>query len=361
MMESQTPQDLTPKNDGTSSGDPLSMGSSKSSNPVFLNQMQAQILNLCRALDQSVATGEFDCKKWISELNNYVSNSQNRLLYNDISNYIFSKNGREYGSMMTNLETVIDYAMGHLRPDEGHPDKEKEILYKTILKFYDHLNLAQKQVEMFDSDRKSLQQDIELEVKTEISNATKDITSQLVGLVALFTAMSFLVFGGIASLDSIFKSVERFVNLESSVLPVLLVAIAWAFCMMNLLFGFMYFVLRLVKPEQFTIRSEKNMVQRYPVVFLANYILLCLFVLFAAVWFVSCYDVALPILNFVINNPLLICIVGAAVFIGFFFLLGWHLWAIYTNTDTPFKSVHHFLVKHISSLKNALKILFIII
>ena len=357
MPAAQTTEDLPSENGKQVSSDPLAKGNSKPSNPksVFLNQMQAQILSLCRALDQSVATGQFHCEDWISELNKYISNSQNRLLYNDISNYIFSKNGREYVSMMTNMDAVVDYAMTHLRAD-----KEKEVLYKTILKFYDHLNLARKQVEMFDSDRKSLQQDIELEVKTEISNATKDITSQLVGLVALFTAMSFLVFGGIASLDSIFESVKRFVNLESSVLPVLLVAVAWAFCMMNLLFAFMYFVLRLVKPEQFTIRSEKNMVQRYPVVFLANYILLFLFVLFTAIWFASCYDVALPILNFVINNPLLICILGAVVFIVFFFFLGWHLWAIYTDTDTPFKSARHFLVEHISSFKNALKILFII-
>ena len=296
-MESQTPQDLSSNNDTPPLKDPLSKGDSKSSNPAFLNQMQVQILNLCRALDQSVATGQFNCEDWIFELKKYISDSQNRLLYNDISNYIFSKNSREYGSMMTNLDTVIDYAMTYLRPD-----KENELLYKTILKFYDHLNLAQKQVEMFDSDRKSLQQDIELEVKTEISNATKDITSQLVGLVALFTAMSFLVFGGIASLDSIFKSVELFVNLQSSVLPVLLVAVAWAFCMMNLLFSFMYFVLRLVKPEQFAIRPEKNMVQRYPVVFLTNYILLVLFVVLLGMWFAKCNGIGLPVFNFVVGH-----------------------------------------------------------
>lgn len=324
-MESQTPQDLSSNNDTPPLKDPLSKGDSKSSNPAFLNQMQVQILNLCRALDQSVATGQFNCEDWIFELKKYISDSQNRLLYNDISNYIFSKNSREYGSMMTNLDTVIDYAMTYLRPD-----KENELLYKTILKFYDHLNLAQKQVEMFDSDHKSLQQDIELEVKTEISNATKDITSQLVGLVALFTAMSFLVFGGIASLDSIFKSVELFVNLQSSVLPVLLVAVAWAFCMMNLLFSFMYFVLRLVKPEQFAIRPEKNMVQRYPVVFLTNYILLVLFVVLLGMWFAKCNGIGLPVFNFVVGHSFgsfwvgLIVIIAVLAFLGYFLFQNYH-------------------------------------
>ena len=323
-MESQTPQDLSSNNDTPPLKDPLSKGDSKSSNPAFLNQMQVQILNLCRALDQSVATGQFNCEDWIFELKKYISDSQNRLLYNDISNYIFSKNSREYGSMMTNLDTVIDYAMTYLRPD-----KENELLYKTILKFYDHLNLAQKQVEMFDSDRKSLQQDIELEVKTEISNATKDITSQLVGLVALFTAMSFLVFGGIASLDSIFKSVELFVNLQSSVLPVLLVAVAWAFCMMNLLFSFMYFVLRLVKPEQFAIRPEKNLVQRYPVVFLTNYILLVLFVVLLGMWFAKCNGIGLPVFNFVVGHSFWSFLIGIIVIIAVLAFLGYFLFQNY--------------------------------
>lgn len=332
MPAAQTTEDLPSENGKQVSSDPLAKGNSKPSNPksVFLNQMQAQILSLCRALDQSVATGQFHCEDWISELNKYISNSQNRLLYNDISNYIFSKNGREYVSMMTNMDAVVDYAMTHLRAD-----KEKEVLYKTILKFYDHLNLARKQVEMFDSDRKSLQQDIELEVKTEISNATKDITSQLVGLVALFTAMSFLVFGGIASLDSIFNSVELFVNLESSVLPVLLVAVAWAFCMMNLLFAFMYFVLRLVKPEQFAIRPEKNMVQRYPVVFLTNYILLVLFVVLLGMWFAKCNGIGLPFFNFVVGHSFWSFLIGIIVIIAVLAFLGFCLFQNYHSKPRP--------------------------
>ena len=332
MPAAQTTEDLPSENGKQVSSDPLAKGNSKPSNPksVFLNQMQAQILSLCRALDQSVATGQFHCEDWISELNKYISNSQNRLLYNDISNYIFSKNGREYVSMMTNMDAVVDYAMTHLRAD-----KEKEVLYKTILKFYDHLNLARKQVEMFDSDRKSLQQDIELEVKTEISNATKDITSQLVGLVALFTAMSFLVFGGIASLDSIFNSVELFVNLESSVLPVLLVAVAWAFCMMNLLFAFMYFVLRLVKPEQFAIRPEKNMVQRYPVVFLTNYILLVLFVVLLGMWFAKCNGIGLPVFNFVVGHSFWSFLIGIIVIIAVLAFLGFCLFQNYHSKPRP--------------------------
>ena len=205
---------------------------------------------------------------------------------------------------------------------------------------------------MFDSDRKSLQQDIELEVKTEISNATKDITSQLVGLVALFTAMSFLVFGGIASLGSIFNSVELFVNLESSVLPVLLVAVAWAFCMMNLLFAFMYFVLRLVKPEQFAIRPEKNMVQRYPVVFLTNYILLVLFVVLLGMWFAKCNGIGLPVFNFVVGHSFWSFLIGIIVIIAVLAFLGFCLFQNYHSKPRASKQFNIIITKSSKSQKS---------
>ena len=321
--------------------------------------MRREVRELCDQLAGGEYGNNFNSEKWIRSLISYIERPDARLFYSTISYYIFDMKDEKSGDFSSHMDIVV-----HQAEQEFHNKNLTANNYKAILKFYDHVVLANQQKLMVDRRSKLLHDEVQHEIKEEVQSGiavgNKDIISQLVGLVALFTAMSFLVFGGIASLDSIFESVKRFVNLESSVLPVLLVAVAWAFCMMNLLFAFMYFVLRLVKPEQFTIRSEKNMVQRYPVVFLANYILLFLFVLFTAIWFASCYDVALPILNFVINNPLLICILGAVVFIVFFFLLGWHLWAIYTDTDTPFKSARHFLVEHISSFKNALKILFII-
>ena len=184
---------------------------------------------------------------------------------------------------------------------------------------------------------KEIQQEIKEEVQSGILIANKDIISQLVGLVALFTAMSFLVFGGIASLDSIFKSVERFVNLESSVLPVLMVAVAWAFCMMNLLLCFMYFVLRLVKPEQFTIRSEQHIVQRYPIVFITNYILLILFAVFFSMWFAKCNGIGLPIFNFVISHSVMTFWIGLLIIIAGLAILGIWLYCSYHSKS----SQHH--------------------
>mgnify|MGYP007007140284 CR=1 FL=1 len=39
---------------------------------------------------------------------------------------------------------------------------------------------------------------------------TKEMNMQLISLIAIFTALSFIVFGGISSLDNIFFGSERY-------------------------------------------------------------------------------------------------------------------------------------------------------
>lgn len=60
--------------------------SSSKSNPM--NDMSISILRLCQKLSQNVTGDNFDCADWLNELERYIANGENRLLYSDISNYI---------------------------------------------------------------------------------------------------------------------------------------------------------------------------------------------------------------------------------------------------------------------------------
>ena len=293
-----------------------------------LEQMRREVQELCEQLAGGEYGHNFNSDKWIRSLFFYLKRSDARLFYSTISYYIFEMTDEEYADFSSHMDIVV-----HQAEQEFHNENLPLNIYKAILKFYDHVTLANQQKLMVDRRSQLLHTEVQHEIKEEVQSGiaagNKDIISQLVGLVALFTAMSFLVFGGIASLDSIFKSVKRFINLESSVLPVLLVAVAWAFCMMNLLFAFMYFVLRLVKPEQFTIRSEKNVVQRYPVVFLTNYILLVLFVVLLGMWFAKCNGIGLPVFNVVVGHPVITFWGGIGVMLIGFIALGIFLFCSY--------------------------------
>ena len=304
-----------------------------------IEQMQHGVQSLCSDLLGKEYGQDFNSNMWLDSFLKYISRDDSRLFYSTISYFIFEIDDEKYADLSIHLSSILQEANQRFKDQ-----KIDHQSYKAILKFYDHITLANQQKLMVDrrsqSLHKEIQQEIKEEVKSGILTANTAIISQLVGLVALFTAMSFLVFGGIASLDSIFKSVERFVNLESSVLPVLMVVVAWAFCMMNLLLCFMYFVLRLVKPEQFTIRVEQHIVQRYPIVFITNYILLILFAVFFAMWFAKCNGIGLPIFNFVVSHSVMTFWIGLLIIVAGLAILGIWLYCSYHSKSSP-SAQHH--------------------
>lgn len=306
-----------------------------SSHNVLMDEMQTQVAELCSMLDQSSSDESFDCSVWVQHLEAYIEDYNNRLLYSAISSHIFGKSEKEFDTFLGNLDKVMEYATTKIRPHENESDEKRMRLYRMIVKFYDHVNLANQQQLMFTDNREGLRQQIssELEPKiseaaeeltSQLSEATKDLTSQLIGLVALFTALSFIVFGGISSLDNLLD----YLNEQKSVLPSLIIAVAWAFCLMNLLFGFMYFVLRVAKISPLE-ENAKNLVQQYPIVFLCNYILLLLFAVFCGMWFAVCNGIGSPIFQYVVNHSIGTFIIAIVVFVIAFLGLGWKLWTLY--------------------------------
>ena len=284
-----------------------------------MDEISSEITDLCKKLNQKSSDGAFDCQAWIDDLERYTKDISNRLIYSKISDYIFEKGEQESATFLSNISSVMIYAASEIRPQS-----EKQNLYKTIVKFYDHVNLAIKQQAMFGNKIEDLRQQISSELDPKISGATKDLTSQLIGLVALFTALSFIVFGGISSLDNLLS----YLNAQESVLPSLIIAVAWAFCLMNLLFGFMYFVLRVAKlsPSE---EKEKNLIQQYPIVFLCNYVLLLLFAVFCGMWFAVRNGIGRPIFECAVNHSIWTFFIAIAVFLIAFLCLGRKLWKLY--------------------------------
>lgn len=288
-----------------------------------MNEMSLAVQQLCKQLSESVAGKGFNGEVWLENLRQYVSDKKNRLLYSDISNYIFSLSDEEFSTFTTNLDSVLGYATV-LRNDE-----QQFVVYKATIKFYDHVNLARRQYAMFSSKQKDMDDEIEKLLRPKIYDLTKDMTSQLVGLVAIFTALSFLVFGGISSLQNIFNSLAQTSKAQNSILPILIVALAWALCLMNLLFGFMYFVLRITHLNRESPLQEKNLVQRYPIVFLSNYVIVFLLTLFGGMWFAERNGIGKEIFNQCINNETGTFGISLVVFVAVFAILarkGIHLY-----------------------------------
>lgn len=291
--------------------------------------MQDSILDLCRLLSRKTMVEENDLAKWVKRLEIYLSYPEDRLMYSAISNYIFDKKEKELGIFETNLDSVLHYVEG--KAAKNPKDERWEKIFKATLKFYDHSNLAVQQQKLVNKKRMDLEREVEVILTPKVSEITKEMTQQLVGLIGIFTALSFIVFGGISSLDSIFGAVRGTLKDEHSVLPVLIIAIAWALCMMNLLFGFMYFVIRITRLKKPVNEEATNLVQRYPAVVLCNYVLVAMLVLFGGMWFAECNGIGKFFFDFAVKDKnSSFTFVAFVIIFGFSFWLGgrW-LWNLY--------------------------------
>ncbi|MDO5861133.1 hypothetical protein, partial [Methanobrevibacter sp.] len=202
----------------------------------YLLSLQNDTADLCKKLDQDV--DKFIAQDFFDVIYNYVKND-NRLVYSSITTYIFSivpeKNkvsehkDRE-GSIVSNLRCVIDYANGD-EFQEKNLDKDTDTIALTkkyLLKFWDHVNLAQRQYEQIAKEEEYFN----ALAKKSVEEATKPIAAELnrelISLVGIFTALSFLVFGGVSSLDNIFSGVN-----DIPLLKLLIVGSVWGICMVN--------------------------------------------------------------------------------------------------------------------------------
>lgn len=315
-------------------GEEGGLKSAKESSTFSVSDMEQAIFPLCIELTNK----RFDQKateKWLTDFTKYCDQYP-RLLYSAVSNQIYSHTD-QFGEISTNLDKVMELA-GHRGWFKTDGNSSRNTIYgRGLLKFYDHVNLANKQHVQLSTNEDELKKQFESFSQPVVADITKGITAQLVGLIGLFTALSFLVFGGMSSLQGFMDALKTTTQTTQSVLPALIVAIAWAFCMMNLLFGFMYFVIRVTALPKPVDEGAKNVVQRYPVVFLSNYILLALLLVFGFLWFAECNGMGSGILSFVLQY-------GNGFFIGILILillilviLGFVLWEQFEKGDRDTK------------------------
>lgn len=273
--------------------------------------METDMLHLCYSLSVSTRGFEKSIEQWFQDLDKYISNYE-RLLYSSISNYIYGLDEEKYASFEMNIYSVFQYVMNQDPPNENPGKDAYEKRRRIVMKFYDHVNLAHRQFVLYSQKQADVEVLIEKKIEPELAKSSKELTSQLVGLVAIFTALSFIVFGGISSLESLFFVLSQ--N-DNSVLATIIVAIAWAFCLMNLLFAFMYFVLRIIGKKPDVAEKEGTMVQKYPLVFISNYILLSAFLLSLGSWAAQTTGVGKEIYDYVLLHGDISFIVGIIIIV----------------------------------------------
>ncbi|WP_244832944.1 hypothetical protein [Clostridium sp. BJN0001] len=312
------------------------------------NKLEELVSEINKILDSCImkTTSEFDKDNSIKVMKKYMQ-KYDRLPYSVISKYIFSLNNEKQGIFITNLETLTEFVLSdeykkkylekeedniykklYLEKEEDNIYKEDSIykklylekedkvykkLKKTILKLWDHSHLAIYQYENLKQSDDEFNKKFAIciepvrnKMTEKISSSNKSIISQLISLVGIFTAMSFLVFGGINSLEEILKDA-----IYIPVLQAMIIGSIWGLFLTNLIFVFMFFVSKMTKLEiKSSDRKDANLVQKYPLVFWSELILVIILGNCSWLYYIDSKDIGYWFVLLGKNFPKLVSILG---------------------------------------------------
>lgn len=216
-----------------------------------------------------------------------------RILYAPITNEIYrhfneaDENNELSGDLLTNLDQLLSYAYSG-KPEKAKPckkDIEKRRLVdtkKAILKIRDHANLAQQQYNDLKQSDAEYKEKFERQFGETGAKLTKEMNAQMLTMVGMFTALAFLLFGGISSLDNIF-SVHGI-----PLLKLVVVASVWGLGIVNLVFIFLFCVGKMTDLDfKSNEDPDADIFQKYPIVWWTDLMLLSVLLLSAWAYYIQ--------------------------------------------------------------------------
>lgn len=233
----------------------------------------------------------FNPSAFNEQLSGYIKKYQ-RILYSEITVYIFkisTENNKEsLASFITNIDSVCD---NNMLEDKGL----NEEITKIAIKIWDHVNLAIGQIEnlkmneqKFAEQAKPIINQLEI-TKKELEDVKKEHMTQLISIVAIFTALSFVGTGGLSALNEVFNSIS-----DVPLTQALTLGSLSGLIITNMLFYFLYFISKMTGMSICMSNKSNSILVRYPLFFITNIIFLSIFIISFMLYFVYKY-----------NNPVL--------------------------------------------------------
>lgn len=184
------------------------------------NDAKRRINEICK--DLSMNTQGYNPQKTVDNISAYITftNNLGRILYSEISNYVYSLEISGRGIFATNLEKLLLYSL-----DDNNAISED--CAKMILKIYDHFQLALHQIENVNNIFASSI----AEAKENLQKQIKDVEKEYISILGIFAAIVLTFVGGITFSTSVLHNISAV-----SVFRLLLIVDFLAFVLMNVIY-----------------------------------------------------------------------------------------------------------------------------
>lgn len=278
-----------------------------------------------------VKQNQFEKEKTFDTLNAYVL-QYDRILYSPISNHIYSsyENGQDgdlIGTLQSNLDALLSYAsdpkvITTKKANLKHGQSRKSIddTQKAIIKIRDHVNLANQQYKVLKQTDDEYNEKFQSHIVDFKQDMTKEMNAQLLTMVSIFTALAFLIFGGISSLDNIF-SVSGI-----PLLKIMVAGLIWGLCILNLIFVFLFCVGKMTHLNfKSTDDPDATIFQKYPIVWWCDLLLVSLLLISLWLYFMQREEINIWFIDICVKNTMVSSIIGTIILCVLIIVAGWRL------------------------------------
>lgn len=281
---------------------------SKTAIPIEVNNSCSKsdqlIVDMHQAIEEiftklKISNSYFNCDEVFVLLNSYVYKYK-RILYSNVSSIIFNlknetntkkdSNNDSLSTVTSNLQSLFDYCnddecISRIKAEIPESEQDSiEYTIRAVWKLWDHVNLAQRQYE----DLRQTDEEYDNKFKNRISSfkteITKEMNAQLITMVGIFTALAFILFGGISSLHNLFAGIK-----EANLFPAIIIGCIWGLAILNVTFVFLFSVGKMTNLSfKSTHNTKATFWQRYPVVVWTDFLLV--FIMVISLWTNYCLN-----------------------------------------------------------------------
>lgn len=161
------------------------------------NNTKRKMNSICQAL--SMESRKYDPKVTVRNINAYIESPDKleRILYSEISNYIYSLEMEQRGIFATNVEKLLLYSLD----EKNHVGADTK---KIIVKIYDHFQLAISQIENANNIFAASIED----AKVKLQQQVKGVEREYISILGIFASIVLAFVGGITFSTSVLQSIS---------------------------------------------------------------------------------------------------------------------------------------------------------